>query len=273
MTLTYLNGFNNYFETEAEKNALTTSRNSPQKVPYGLYAEQINGSAFTAPRAHNLFSWLYRIRPSVVHGEFTRYKQEKLLPPPADAAYTPPAQMRWDVLPYPDKPCHFIESLVTFAGNGSIDSLMGAAIHLYAATRSMQQDFFYNADGELLIVPQDGSLLFKTEMGNLHVAPGEIIVIPRGIKFQVELQHGKARGYILENFGAPLRLPDLGVIGANGLANPRDFKSPVAAYENKLGDFTLISKFHGQLWSAPLQTFLHWMSLPGMVITRHINMI
>lgn len=131
--------------------------------------------------------------------------------------------------------------------------MTGAAIHLYAATTSMQRNYFYNADGDFLIVPQEGSLLFKTEMGMLHVSPGEIIVIPRGIKFQVELISEKARGYVLENFGAPFRLPDLGVIGANGLANPRDFKAPVAAYEDEQNDFTLITKFQGRLWSAPIQ--------------------
>lgn len=252
-SLTYLHGFNNHFETEAEKNALPSSRNSPQHVPYGLYAEQINGSAFTVPRHQNLFSWLYRIRPSVVHGEFTPYQHETFLPPPADSSYTPPTQMRWDPMPYRENACDFIDSLTTFAGNGSINTQTGAAIHLYCATQSMQQRFFYNADGDFLIVPQEGGLHFKTEMGNLNVVPGEIIVIPRGIKFQVELADKKARGYVLENFGAPFRIPDLGVIGANGLANPRDFKSPVAAYEIKQGDFTLLAKFNGRLWCAPLQ--------------------
>jgi homogentisate 1,2-dioxygenase len=247
-TLTYLHGLHHHFETEAEKGALPISRNSPQKIPYGLYAEQINGTAFTVPRHQNLFSWLYRIRPSVVHGEFSPYKQDNFLPPPADASYTPPTQMRWDPSPYPAKPTDFIDSLVTFAGNGSIESFSGAAIHLYCATKSMDKNYFYNADGDFLIVPQEGALLFNTEMGKLHVAPGEIIVIPRGIKYQVELAEGKARGYVLENFGAPFRLPELGVIGANGLANPRDFKSPVASYENTEGNFTIIAKFQGKLW-------------------------
>lgn len=251
--LTYLHGFHNHFETEAEKHALVASRNSPQKVPLGLYAEQLSGTAFTVARHQNLFTWLYRIRPSVVHGDFTPYAQEKLLPPPADAEFTPPTQMRWDPMPYPAKPCDFIDGLVTFAGNGSITSMTGAAIHLYCATQSMQSRYFYNADGELLIVPQEGGLLFKTEMGKLHVTPGEIIVIPRGVKFQVELLDKKARGYVLENFGATFRLPELGVIGANGLAHPRDFKSPVAAYENISGDFTLVVKFQGRLWSTPIQ--------------------
>lgn len=252
-TIAYLSGFMNHFETEAEQGTLISSRNSPQKVPHGLYAEQINGSAFTVSRTQNLFSWLYRIRPSVVHGEFTPFQQTEFLPPPQDNACTPPTQMRWDPTPYPAYEADFIDGIQTFAGNGSINTLNGAAIHLYAATCSMKDKYFYNADGEMLIVPQDGDLLFHTEMGLIRAAPGEIMVIPRGIKFYVALPQGKSRGYILENFGAPLRLPDLGVIGANGLANPRDFKSPVAAYENKQGDFLLITKFQGSLWSAPIQ--------------------
>lgn len=249
----YHHGFHNHHESEAERGALIASRNSPQHVPYGLYAEQINGSAFTAPRAQNYFSWMYRIRPSVVHGAFSPVKNTALLPPPDNAAYTPPTQMRWDPMPYPTKALDFIDGLITFAGNGSIATHTGAAIHLYAATASMQHRYFYNADGEWLIVPQEGGLTFKTEMGVLHVTPGEIIVIPRGIKFQVELQDTRARGYILENFGSPLRLPDLGVIGANGLANPRDFKYPHAAYETTEAKLTLLVKFQGTLWSAPIE--------------------
>ena len=252
-TLTYLHGFHNHFESEAEKNALVTSRNSPQKVPHGLYAEQINGSAFTVPRHLNLYSWLYRIRPSVLHGEFIPYTEAPLLSSPINSDWTPPTPMRWNPSTYPEKPTHFIAGLNTFAGNGGIDAGTGAAIHLYCATASMHDLYFYNADGELLIIPQEGGLHVKTEMGELKVMPGEIIVIPRGVKFTVDLIDKRARGYVLENFGAPLRLPELGVIGANGLANPRDFKTPVAAYENREGDFTLLAKFHGRLWSAPIQ--------------------
>lgn len=252
-TLTYLHGFHCHFESEAEKNALIESRNSPQKVPYGLYAEQINGTAFTAPRHINLFSWLYRIRPSVLQGEFKPYKHDTLLPPPVSSEWTPPTPMRWNPPTYPAKPVHFIDSLMTFAGNGAIDTDNGAVIHLYCATSSMKDTYFYNADGEMLIVPQEGGLHFKTEMGELRVAPGEIIVIPRGIKFKVNLIDKRARGYVLENAGSAFRLPELGVIGANGLAHPRDFKSPVAAYENRQGDFSLLVKFQGRLWSAPIQ--------------------
>lgn len=252
-SLHYLHGFHHHFESEALEGALIKSRNSPQHVPYGLYAEQINGSAFTSPRHMNLFSWLYRIRPSVMHGEFSPQPHALLQGAPFDAEYTPPTQMRWNPMPFPSRRQHFIDSWVTFAGNGSIQSQQGAAIHLYAATQSMQNEFFYNADGELLIVPQEGALCVRTEFGVLEVVPTEIAVIPRGVKFQVQLPQDKARGYLCENYGTPFRLPELGVIGANGLANPRDFKTPVAAFEDKEDHYTLLAKFQGKLWSAPLR--------------------
>jgi homogentisate 1,2-dioxygenase len=221
-------------------------------VPYGLYTEQLSGSAFTAPRAQNRRSWLYRIRPSVMHGEFKPLAPSYFTAPSASWGPTPPTQMRWDPIPYAEEPQDFIQSIVTLAGHGNVNLLTGAAIHLYAATVSMDSYYFYNADGEMLIVPFEGGLRFKTEMGILDMHPGEIAVIPRGIKFQVSLLDEKARGYICENFGAPFCLPDLGVIGANGLANPRDFKIPTAAYENREGHFALVTKFQGNLWTADI---------------------
>ena len=246
-SLTYLNGFGNYFQSEALKGALVEGRNSPQKVPYGLYAEQLSGSAFTAPRHINLKSWLYRIRPSVVHGEFSALPHAFLTNSSSQYALTPPTQMRWNPLPYPEKPHDFIQSVICIAGNE------GAAIYLYAANESMTNSYFYNADGDLLIVPQEGGLHLKTELGKLDIQPGEIAVIQRGIKFQVILKDKKARGYICENYGLPFRLPELGVIGANGLANPRDFQMPVAAYEIREGQFNLIAKFQGHLWAAAIE--------------------
>lgn len=251
-TIHYQSGFHNHCESEAVKGALVKGRNSPQQVPFGLYAEQLSGSAFTTPRHMNLHSWLYRIRPSVLHGEFFSVPHENLAGTPFDLAYTPPTQMRWSPMPYSNKDNTFIEGLVTLAGNGSIELQTGAAIHLYCATRSMQDEFFYNADGDFLIVPQEGGLRFKTELGGIDVNPGEIVVIPRGIKFQVHLLHDKARGYVCENYGLPFRLPELGLIGANGLANSRDFQIPVAAFEDRSGHFTLIAKFLGQLWKADI---------------------
>lgn len=252
MSTTYLSGFNNHFESEALPNALIKGKNCPQKVPCGLYAEQLSGSAFTAMRANNLRSWLYRIRPSVLHGEFQALSHPYLSGSPFSADYTPPTQFRWLPFPHSTTKQNFIEGLFTLAGNGCIANQTGAAIHLYSANTSMENEYFYNADGDFLIVPQEGELLFKTELGIITVKPTEIIVIPRGIKFQVKLT-GPARGYICENFGQPFRLPELGVLGANGLANPRDFKSPVAHYEEREGEFILLTKFQGKLWQAAIQ--------------------
>jgi homogentisate 1,2-dioxygenase len=246
----YMSGFGNEFATEALPGALPVGQNSPQRAPYGLYAEQLSGTAFTAPRSHNRRSWLYRIRPAAVHLPFVPVEQERIVSDFSQVPPTPPNQLRWDALPLPDAATDFIDGWVTMAGNGSPEALRGCAIHLYAANRGMDRRYFCNADGELLIVPQQGRLLIKTELGVIEIEPQEIAVIPRGIRFAVELPDGAARGYICENFGALFRLPDLGVIGSNGLANPRDFLAPVAAYEDLEGDFELLTKFNGKLWSA-----------------------
>lgn len=249
--LQYLQGFGNYFHSEAVANTLLEGRNSPQKVAHGLYAEQLSGSAFTMPRSMNLHSWLYRIKPSVVHGEFKPIVAHSSWNS-ADNRPMPPTQLRWSPLPYPSQNCDFVEGMFKMAANGCLEQLQGAAIYLYAANVSMQR-YFYNADGDYLIIPQQGGLRFQTEFGFLEVQSGEIVVIPRGIKFQVQLLESQARGYICENFGLPFRLPELGVIGANGLANARDFQAPIAAFENKQGNFELIAKFQGHLWSAQIQ--------------------
>lgn len=251
--LSYINGLNNHIESEAIQGALVRGRNSPQKVPYGLYAEQLSGSAFTMKREKNLHSWLYKLRPSVLHGDFSSITHPLLKGTPFHSLNTPPMQMRWSPMPYPTQPTNFIDGLVTFAGNGAIEEQMGAAIHLYAINASMEKVFFYNADGDFLIVPEKGELRFKTEFGILDVGPGEILVIQRGIKFQVVLKNSHARGYVCENFGAPFSLPELGTIGANGLAHPRDFQMPVAAFEEKEDHFCLLTKFQGQLWQADIR--------------------
>jgi len=248
----YLSGFGNQFATEALPGALPEGRNSPQRCPYGLYAEQFSGTAFTAPRAVNRRSWLYRIRPAAVHGAFRE------LPGAAfggrfDVLPTSPNRLRWSAPPLPRRPTDFVAGLATLCGNGSPDTHSGCGIHWYVANRSMHERFFFDADGELLIVPQQGALRLATELGVMEVAPLEIAVIPRGLRFRVELLGAAARGYVCENFGAPLRLPDLGPIGANGLANPRDFLTPEAAYEDREGRFELVAKFGGRLWGAPLR--------------------
>ena len=249
--LTYNSGFGNEFATEALPGALPVGRNSPQRAPYGLYAEQLSGTAFTAPRAHNRRSWLYRIRPAAMHQPFRPLEHGRLLSR-FDEVPTPPNQLRWDPLPMPDRPTDFVDGLVTMAGNGDPAAQSGCGIHLYAANRSMDGRFFYNADGEMLIVPQQGRLRLATELGVLEVEPQEIALIPRGVRFRAELPDGSARGYVCENYGAPFRLPDLGPIGSNGLANPRDFLTPTAWYEDREGQFELVAKFMGNLWSAEI---------------------
>jgi homogentisate 1,2-dioxygenase len=252
MSFRYNSGFGNEFATEAIEGALPKGQNSPQKAPFGLYAEQVSGTAFTAPRTSNQRSWLYRIRPSVVHKPFVQIANGLLRSTPFDEVTTPPNQLRWSPIPIPTERTNFVEGIVTMAGNGDSSVHSGVGIHVYAANDSMLTTFFYNADGEMLIVPQMGRLVIFTEMGYLDVAPGEICVIQRGIKFRVELPDGASRGYICENYGAMFRLPDLGPIGANGLANPRDFLTPVAAYEDKEGEFKVIAKFMGNLWESEL---------------------
>ena len=251
MTLKYQTGFGNEFATEALPGALPVGQNSPQRVEYGLYAEQISGTAFTAPRSHNRRTWTYRIRPGAVHQEFKQLEYKHI---DSDFTQVPatPNQLRWNPLPMPTESTDFIEGLTTMAGTGSPDAQAGCAIHLYAANADMTDRYFYNSDGELLIVPQQGRLSIKTELGFLEVAPQEIAIIPRGIRFQVMLPDGSARGYVCENFGGALRLPDLGVIGSNGLANPRDFEIPVAQFEDKEGEFELIAKLSGHLWKAKI---------------------
>jgi homogentisate 1,2-dioxygenase len=252
MPLYYQSGFANEFATEAVPNALPAGQNSPQKHPLGLYTEQWSGSPFTAPRAINRRTWTYRIRPSVVHKPYEEMPLKLLRSGPFTELTTTPSQLRWNPIDIPTEPTDFIDGLVTLGGNGDPAMQTGVAIHWYAANQSMHDCFFSNADGELLIVPQLGAVHLHTELGILEVAPGEICVIPRGTKFRVVLAAESARGYILENYGQPFRLPDLGPIGANGLANPRDFLAPVAAYEDREGDFQVVNKFLGNLWSAAI---------------------
>ncbi|HEU5340667.1 homogentisate 1,2-dioxygenase [Edaphobacter sp.] len=255
--LKYFSGFGNEFSTEAHANALPIGQNSPQKPPLGLYTEQLSGTPFTAPRHQNRRTWTYRIRPSVMHPPYQRIANGLIRSTPFHEVETTPSQLRWDPLPIPTAPTDFIDGLTTLAGNGDLSMHSGLAIHIYAANTSMTDRYFYTADGELLFVPQLGRLALHTELGILEAAPGEIAVIPRGIKFRVELlkdnQNTKdlaARGYLLENYGATLRLPELGPIGANGLANSRDFHTPHAAYEDKDNSkFQVVAKFQGNIWA------------------------
>src|SRR5688572_6317367 len=244
----YQSGFGNTFSSEAVKGALPVGRNSPQRAPKGLYTEVLSGSAFTAPRAENLATWLYKLRPSAMHGPYKRIKDGLLRSGPFDEVETAPNRLRWNPLPLPKKATDFIDGLTTLAGSGSPAGQAGVAVHIYRANRSMKERCFWNADGELMFVPQQGSLVLFTELGKLEIGPGEIAVVPRGMKFRV-LVESAVRGYLCENYGAPFRLPELGPIGSQGLAQPRDFQAPVAAFEDA-GKCEVIAKFIGGVWAS-----------------------
>ncbi|ATC96935.1 homogentisate 1,2-dioxygenase [Pseudoalteromonas tunicata] len=246
--LNYMTGFGNEFETEALPGALPIGQFSPQKVKYDLYAEQFNVTAFTAPRAENRRNWFYRIRPSVIQGDYQAMDNGLIRTAPITEAIAPPTMFRWSPVEIPAKPTDFIDGLKTMAANGSAEGQAGIGIHVYVANQSMQGRYFYNADGELLFVPQQGALVLHTECGKLAIKPGEIAVIPRGIKFNVELLDESARGYICENYGHPYILAERGPVGANGYANDRDFQYPVAAFEDLEGNFELVAKFNGNLF-------------------------
>ncbi|MBD9728307.1 homogentisate 1,2-dioxygenase [Streptomyces caniscabiei] len=247
--LEYLSGFGNEHASEAVPGALPQGRNSPQRAPLGLYAEQLSGTAFTEPRSHNRRSWLYRIRPSAAHPAFTRTDNGALRTAPFTETVPDPNRLRWNPLPEPAEGTDFLDGLWTLGGNGDATLRTGMAVHLYHANSAMER-VFGDADGELLIVPERGGLLLRTEFGLLRAEPGEVALVPRGVRFRVDLLDGSARGYVCENYGAPFRLPDLGPIGANGLANARDFRAPVAAYEDVEGPVTVVNKFCGNLWTA-----------------------
>ena len=246
--LVYQSGFGNEFSTEALPGALPVGQNSPQKAPYGLYTELFSGTAFTMPRSEARRTWMYRIQPSANHPAFVKLERQLAGGPLGEVT---PNRLRWNPLELPTEPTDFIDGLVSMAANAGAEKPSGISIYNYTANRSMERVFF-NADGEMLLVPQLGRLRIATELGVLEAAPLEIVVLPRGLKFRVELLDPQARGYLAENHGAPLRLPDLGPIGSNGLANPRDFLTPVAAYENLQQPTTLVQKFLGQLWATEL---------------------
>ena len=250
--LAYQCGFGNTFSTEAVKGALPVGRNSPQKPALGLYPEVISGTAFTAPRAENLSTWTYRLRPGAMQAPYRKAAPGLLRSGPFDEVDAPPNRLRWNPLPMPSKPTDFLDGLVTIAGSGSADAQSGLAVHVYRANRSMTDRYFVNADGEMMLVPQQGAIGLFTEMGRLEVAPGEIAVVPRGVKFKVQVG-GPSRGYVCENYGAPFRLPELGPIGSQGLAQVRDFLYPVAACEDKTGRCELSCKFLGRLWTTELR--------------------
>ncbi len=241
-----LTGFGNHFATEAVPGALPSGRNSPQRPNFGLYAEQVSGTAFTMARAESRRSWLYRLRPSALHPAFVPVSGPAMFHPAG------PNRLRWDARTLPVGPVRFVESLRPLLGNGDPATLSGVTLFTYAATASMTTQAFFSADGEMLIIPQHGRLRIVTEMGVVDLEPLEVAIIPRGLRYRVELPDGAAQGYVCENHGSPFRLPDLGPIGSNGLANPRDFESPVAAFEDRDDAFELVQKFNGALWTTTL---------------------
>ena len=261
--LAYLTGFGNEHASEAVAGALPIGQNSPQRPPLGLYAEQLSGTPFTVPRRESRRSWLYRIRPSADHKPYRRIDNGRLCTPLAEQT---PNRLRWDPLPMPSEPADFVAGLVTMLANADTQAGTGVSVHIYCANQPMRR-VFWNADGELLIVPQQGRLAFDTELGRLLVAPGEIAVIPRGVRFRVALPDGAARGYICENHGPVLRLPDLGPIGSNGLAQPRDFQAPTAWFEDRDEPTELVQKFSGTLWATELD------HSPLDVVAWHGNLV
>ena len=246
----YMSGFGNTFETEALPGALPVGRNSPQKVNYGLYAEQLSGSPFTAPQASNQRSWLYRIRPAVRHaGRFEKIGRGLIrTAPEREDGELPIGQLRWGPMPIPSEKLTFVTGLRTMTTAGDCETMAGMAAHVLLVTDSMVREHFYDADGELLVVAQQNRLRFRTEFGVIEIEPGEVCVIPRGVIFRVELIDGPARAYVCENYGGGFTLPDRGPIGANCLANPRDFLTPVASYEDVDAPHTLIVKWGGELY-------------------------
>ena len=248
----YQSGFGNEYATEAVAGSLPRGRNSPQRAPRGLYTELISGTAFTAPRAETRRTWMYRRQPSVVTGAYAPYRQAGWSSGGGGMA-APPNPMRWHPFPIPDEPTDLLDGLRTVVANGDVESQSGMAALIYAANRSMERRAMVNADGEMLFVPQQARLVLTTELGVLEVRPGEVALVPRGLAFKVVLPDGPARGYICENYGAHFRLPELGPIGSNGLANARDFQAPVAAFEDSRGEYEVIRKFGGRLWACRMK--------------------
>ncbi len=247
-SLRYQCGFGNQFSSEAMPGGLPRGQNSPQRHPLGLYAEQFSGTAFTVPRAEARRTWLYRIQPSAAHPRFQRLEWQ--ITGQQQGPVTP-NRLRWNAFDIPTEPTDFIDGLHALASTSSAEQAEGVSVYVYTANLSMQRAFF-SADGEWLIVPQQGRLRITTELGLLELEPQEIAVLPRGLKFSVELLDGAARGYLCENHGCALRLPDLGPIGSNGLANPRDFQVPHACFEDSVQPTVLVQKFLGELWATTL---------------------
>jgi homogentisate 1,2-dioxygenase len=242
----YMPGFGNDFETEALPAALPQGQNSPQKCNYGLYAEQLSGTAFTRPKPER--TWCYRIRPSVKHT--SRFRKIEVphwkSAPHVLADVISLGQYRWDPIPMPQTGLNWITGMHTVTTAGDVNTQTGMASHVYLITESMVDEYFYSADSELLVVPQSGRLRFCTELGVIDLEPKEIAILPRGMVYRVEVLEGPCRGFVCENYGQTFELPNRGPIGANCMANPRDFKTPVAAFEDREAPSRVVIKWCGQ---------------------------
>ena len=241
--------------TEAVEGALPIGQNSPQQPAYGLYAEKLSGTAFTSPRWENQQTWLYRILPACSQTPFepretTTYNTNPESKP-HEKIHQIPNQLRWDPFDLDEK-TDWVHGLNLVAGAGDPTMKAGLGIFIFACGKDMDaRSAFYSADGDFLIVLQHGVLDIQTELGRLLIRPGEICVIPRGIRYRVTLPEGPVRGYILELYQNHFHLPELGPIGSNCLANSRDFQAPVACFEEDTdNEFTLLSKFGGHLFAA-----------------------
>jgi homogentisate 1,2-dioxygenase len=264
--LTYLHGFGNQFESEALPGSLPVGRNSPQRPARGLYAELMSGTAFTAPRAENRRTWLYRCQPSVLVGRSEPLAQPLWKTGAKQGAAAAPDPMRWHPIEIPGQPMDFIDGLRTVVLNGDADAQCGLGIHLALITRSMERRALVNADGEMLFIAQQGRLEITSECGVLEVAPGQIALVPRGMAFKVAVD-GPTRAYVCENYGAPFRLPELGPIGSNGLANARDFQVPTARFESGQPGYEVVRKFGGRLWRSTQR------QSPFNVVAWHGNLV
>ncbi|RSL87550.1 hypothetical protein CDV31_016235 [Fusarium ambrosium] len=262
---TYLNGLGNLHQSEAFPDAVPLVNSYPQHAKYGLRSEKVSGTSFTAtPRSQNLWSFLYRARPSYNHGTFELWNQHLETANPSRPKHLTPNSYVWPTFNV-TKGDWTAQHLL--GGNGSPTDKTGVAIWLFHVNKDMPpQTVFSSQDGEALIVPQTGALDIQTEYGKLLVRQQEIAVIPRGIKYRVTLPEGKeARGYVLELYQGHFRLPELGIIGSIGLANPRDFQVPTASFDGKIesqgdtqvavandgrGEWTIISRLDTKLWFA-----------------------
>ena len=275
-----MTGFANHFSSEIENGLLPIGQNSPQKLPRNLIAEQLSGSAFTTPRKHNYRTWFYRTSPLARHGlqEKLAYSESWLTPPYAKTVVTP-ERLLWLPLSPPSKSKNFVENIHTLIVNGDATMRVGSSVHLFCAQKKMQNDFFVNADGDLLIVPCSGKIICRTEFGKIEVEPSEILVIQRGMVFQIDPVGEEISGYMCENFGAHFELPDLGPIGSNCLANPRDFKVPKASFVESKEPARLITKFGGSFFASELPcsplNVLAWHGnyVPYKYDLRHFNTI